>query len=457
MQNSEILVPLGYCIIAISAIAIVVPILRRTGDALTFWNIFLLGGITFTGIGCLEVYYGNFDWPQLQWFQPSRKEVQIFVAGTILFYASLFASFYLLAKPIDSFGARFLNKWPPPSLALTLSVVALALSLTVGALAFKNVFYLGALFSNLSHKAVVFAVVFSFYHWYQNKRQLPMLGLFVGVFLYCALFAMVIFVGRRLLMSIVAAPLFCMYWLQWRYSSPKKIVLGMALAASIVFVATVFYSTFRHAREIYGMQGDRSFSSVVDRILAVKPSDAIDYVSNNTLHFFSQYCVHYSLLTIHLVNTKEVEVEPLNTILFLATYPVPRALWPAKPAGLGVRIVNDILHLNVPTNWGLGTMGHCWHEGGFLVAVLYGFLVVVVIRCFDQAMRRHPNNCFLIATLCAAAPHALAWARGDTVNMSAEILEAFAFAWVVALAARFIFGTERLPSPGRPFLQPMAR
>ena len=56
-----------------------------------------------------------------------------------------------------------------------------------------------------------------------------------------------------------------------------------------------------------------------------------------------------------------------------------------------VRRAADILRLNAHTNWGLGIVGHCWHEGGYFVVVFYGFLMVVIIRLMDDAMRRHPS------------------------------------------------------------------
>ena len=127
-------------------------------------------------------------------------------------------------------------------------------------------------------------------------------------------------------------------------------------------------------------------------------NDAINSVTKDTLHFFSQYTTHYSLLTIHLVESGEVEVEPLDTLKFLISYPIPRAIWPGKPNALGGRIVQDILRLPVATNWGLGFVAHSYQEGGYIVIVLYGFLAFVVIRLMDDALRRMPDNRFLIAT-----------------------------------------------------------
>jgi hypothetical protein len=153
--------------------------------------------------------------------------------------------------------------------------------------------------------------------------------------------------------------------------------------------------------------------------------------------------MHYSLLTIHLVERGDIEVEPLNTIKFLISYPIPRAIFPGKPDALGGRIVRDVLQLPVSTNWGLGFVAHGYQEGGYVVIVFYSFLVVVLIRVLDDAMRRQPDNRFLLATFCAGAPHVLGLIRGDISTMTVEILEAFAFVWIVGLSFRFVFGTER--------------
>lgn len=455
MQNSAPLLPLGWAVIVVSTLAIIIPVLRGKADAITFWNIFHVSCITFIGIGCLEVVYGEFHWEQLQWFQPSRNDVQILIIGTILFYITIFASYYLLAKPIRSVTGRFLNKWPPNSTTGTLLMVALALLVTVATMATTHVFYVGNLMLNISQKASVFAIVFTFCHWYQNKRQLPMLLLFLGLFVYLALFVMVTFVGRRLLMSIAIGPIVCMYWLKWRYAPPKTILAGMVVVGFFAFSVALFYSSFRHSGSIWGKQGERSFANVVKAIEATSVENMVDYFKTQSLHFFSQYTQHYSLLTIHLIEQREIEVQPLNTLKFLATYPIPRALWPGKPAALGGYIVKDVLRINADTNWGLGVVGHCWHEGGYLVVVLYGFLIVVVIRLMDDAMRRHPDNRFLIATFVAASPHVLAFTRGDTVTMSTEIMEAFAFAWLVGTAGRFMFGTDTRSSQTGTFPSPL--
>ena len=455
MQNSGPLVFLGLAIIATTAIAILVPYLRRTSDILSAWNIFLLGGSMFMGVGCLAVAYGDFHWPELQWFQPSQSDVRNYVLGAVTFYGTLYLCYFWFSWP-KRLVANFMNKWPPMSNSFLIFCVAVFVLLAFAALATHGIPILSSLFFNISHKAIVFGVVFTFCHWYQDKRKLPLLLLFLGMFAFAGLFAMVEFRGRRLLLSVAVAPLICMYWLHWRYLPPLKNVMRLGFATLLAFTVTVVYSSFRHFDAAPGEFSARTFGSTIQALKTVQLDKAFEYVRQNMFFYFSQYCTHYSLLTIQLVDNGQIEVEPLNTLAFLAAYPVPRVLWENKPQALGGRMVTEVLRLPYRTNWGLGIVGNCYHEGGLPVVVLYAVLMVLGIRVLDDALVRQPNNVFLLGILCTSAPHFAALIRGDPTNMSAEIIESFAFAWGLGLIGRFLFGTSvvtgttRVTPPGNP-------
>lgn len=441
MQNSEPLVPLGIAIIALTFGLIVIPYLRGKSDVLTAWNLLLLGGMMFIGIGCFEVAFGVFHWPELQWFQPSKRDISKFVIGTVCFYATLLFTYYYLKWP-RRVAAVFFNKWPPQSAGSLYFFLGLFLGLMLLAFLFKEVPIANALFGNVSHKAAVFATVFSFSFWYRNKVNVAALGLFLGIFGYALLFAMVTFIGRRLLLSVAITPLICMYWLKWRYRSPKFNLVWLGFAAFLALGVAAFYSTIRHA-SVTSSTHERSFSSIVQDIKGTSLDKAVAQVSIDWMHYVAQYTTHYSLLTIHLIDGGQAEVEPLNTLAFLATYPIPRMLFPGKPQSFGGRIVTDVLRLPYATNWGLGITGHGYQEGGIPTLILYAVLIVVLIRVLDDALVRQPTNVFLLGILCASSPHLVSITRGDTCNMSAEILESFFFAWGISLVGRFLFGTAQ--------------
>lgn len=452
MLHSEPLVPVGLAIIVISGLLILLPYLRGKSDMITFWNLMLLGGALFMGIGSLGVKYGRFHWKELQWFQPSRHDVLLFIAGAIAFYAVLFVTYYRLTWP-QKLASRVFQKWPPMSTALVFWIVGVCLALAVAALFTRHIVFVGTLLYNVSHKALVFAVVFSFCHWYRHKLQLPMLAMFLAVFLFAVLYAMVVFNGRRLLLSVVGAPLLCMYWLQWRYRSPKSNLIRLGVALSLAIFVAGFYSTFRHFSSSASFTSKRSFSTTIDAMKSSSLHRTVKALTDNMYYYFSEYCVHYSLLTIDLLDKHQIEVRPLESLKFLVAYPIPRAVWHDKPNVLGQSIVHDVLHMPYKTNWGLGIVGNGYREGGIPTIMLYAFLIVFGIRVMDDNLRRQPNNMFLLAILCAAAPHVVAWIRGEAIIMTIETGEAFAFAWLLGTTARFLFGTQRAPSqPGTPIV-----
>lgn len=458
MENSGPLVPLGLAIIALSLGAIVIPYLRGKSDALTAWNLMLLGGVVFTGLGCLEVAYGFFHWPELQWFQPTRQEVTKFILYTVLFYATIFLTYYVFKWP-RRLVAPFFNKWPRASDGWEFASIAMCLVLTAMTFVFGGVPILNSLFFNISHKAAVFAVVVSFSYWYRHRLNPVVLALFLGVFGYALLFSMVTFVGRRLLLSVAVSPLFCLYWLGWRYRSPKRNLLRLGIAGTVAFGVAAFYSSFRHY-SYTSVTHERSFASIMEKLRESSPEEIITVVSRDWLHYLSQYTVHYSLLTIHLVDSGQMEVQPLNTLAFVATYPIPRLLFPGKPAPTGIHIVTEVLRLPYITNWGLGIVGHAYNDGGIAVVILYGVLLVIMVRLLDDALARQPSNVYLISVLAITSPHFVSMIRGDPANMTAEILEAFFFAWGLSLLGRILVGTAtptRSPIPDNGARSPASR
>jgi hypothetical protein len=214
---------------------------------------------------------------------------------------------------------------------------------------------------------------------------------------------------------------------------------------------TAFYGTIRHYRSITG-EMDPTVSRLIESVKSTNTTRAMEQVTGNWLHFLSQYCVHYSLLTMQLVDEKAVPVEPLNSIAYVATYPIPRGIFPGKPTPLGgPRLVNETLRMPYPTNWGLGIVGNGYQEGGMIVIALYTFLATAACRIFDDALRRQPDNVFLLGMLCASMPHIMAWTRGEVCIMTTEVIEAVFFGLGLSILCRFAFGTvdssRRAPLP----------
>jgi hypothetical protein len=303
--------------------------------------------------------------------------------------------------------------------------------------------FLGPVLRNLSHKAAVFAVVFSFALWYRNKVNGIYLALAIGVFLSACLFAMLAYTGRRLLLSMAAGPILCVYFMTLRNWRPTRTMGALAIGTLAVFVAGLFYSSFRHYDKRGGRQ-ERTASGIVDQVKQLDTGEVVgNFLESNMLRYISQYAVFYALIVDDLVESNQITVQPLNTLKFIVSYPVPRRLWPNKPKTIGNQISTDILRVSRSVSWGVSIAGHGAYEGGMGVLMLYAFLAAFGLRFLSDPISAQPNNPYLIAILASAAPHVLAWPRGDIAIMSVETIECFVYAIALGVGGRILFGVDR--------------
>ena len=90
MENSDPFAWFGPLVIVVMGLFVLIPYLRGKSDLLTAWNILLISIALYnTGMGCLEVRYGEWTWPKLQWFQPTVGEIQWCILANSVFIAAL--------------------------------------------------------------------------------------------------------------------------------------------------------------------------------------------------------------------------------------------------------------------------------------------------------------------------------------------------------------------------------
>ena len=445
MQNSDPLVWYGIVVIVVMSGLIMIPYLRGKADLCTAWNLLLLGVIIFVGFGCLEVKYGDFSWPQLKWFQPTPALVNWCMLANTVFLATLVLSYYY--NPITPhITSRVLRKWPPITSGSMMFGLIFCVGLATASLVLKDVFFVGLVLSQLSHKALVCSAVFAIAIWWRTRTSLIWLSTFVVVLIWAMLFSMVVFAGRRLLLSVLMGPVLCVFWMSVRYWNIKRSMSLMAVATVFIFLAGVFYNSIRHFDQGKDAQ-KRTIGNMLKQVSSLKDRK-FEKVRENKLHYLGQWNVNYSLLAEHYVHTGELVPRPLNTLKFVLAYPIPRSVWPGKPIAIGEIMVHDIVRYKT-TNWGVGIAGHGIFEGGIPALILYAVLLSIGIRLFDDPMRAQPDNPYLISMLAAASPHIVSFPRGDMGTMTLESLECFLFAFMVSVATRFVYGTAR-GTPLRP-------
>jgi hypothetical protein len=441
MENCEPLAWYGAMVLVVTGGFILVPFLRGKSDLISAWNIFLVGVATFIGLGCLEAASSPIRFHGTQWFQPTRDEVHWYMAATTVFLVTLFLSHYF--DPLSrALAARSLNNWPPISTGLICYVLIVSLLIIVGYHAFGSITFIGQTLAKLNHKAIVFIPVFSFILWYRNKLNVLWFGLFAVAFLATLLLATLSGGGRRLPLSVLLGPVFVVYMAQLRHWRPTKSIVAMGVICIALLIAVMMYSSIRHAS--WGSAEGRTASALIESIKKIAEKDWLGRFVSNKLFFFSQQNVHYSLITDRFVRTGQLEPKPLNTLKFIAVYPIPRQIYPNKPRGLGEAILREAMRYP-RSSWGCGISGHAAYEGGLLVAALYAYLAAAGIRFIDDPLQRQPTNPFLLAVLVTSSTHILTWPRGDIFNMTVESAQSILFAVIIALGGRLLFGTERQP------------
>jgi hypothetical protein len=443
MDPVQSLIPYGYLVIAIMAGFVLIPHLRGKSDLLTAWNILLVGCAIFTGLGCLSAAYREFYWQQL-FFRPTPELVSWYLKYSAAFYIALFITYYY--NPVSvPLASRSLQKWPAFSLPLVLYVLAISFMIIMAAFAVGNrAGFIGPIARNLAHKAAVFSTVFAFALWYRDKRNAAYLALFLSVLVVASLYAMWVFVGRRLLLGVALGPIVYAYWVTVRYWRTRAIIAMMGAAAVAIFMIGSAYATFRHFS--YGVRGrERSIGNIVQQVRTLDVRGLIQTSFGQVLNL-PQQNVQYSMLVRRSIEQHVTAPKPLNTLALIVTYPIPRAFWAGKPRTIGDLMPKVVLRLGRRgLNWGVGPPGHGAFEGGIPALVLYAALVSFGIRFLDEPLKRQPSNPFLIAILASAAPHILGFARGDFFIMSIETIECFVFALFVGIGGRLLFGTERYP------------
>jgi hypothetical protein len=438
MDNSEPLFWSGLVVLVLSGSLVLIPYLRRGGSLLSSWNMMLVGLASFTALGCWEACTSPIiRFPGMDWFQPTKGEVSWFMTATTVFLAALIGTYYL--NPFKKLTDRTLNKWPPQSTSLYLWVIGGCLVVIVLApLTMRSVF-VGRVMLQLSHKAIIFATVFSFLLWMRQKMNPAWLGLFIVTFLAALMLAMLAGATRRLFLSVFLGPVVVVYMTYVRHWRPSRALIAISLAAVTLLSINFIYNSFRRV----GMRGgpERSATTLLERARNID-SSWLQTLSSDTFRMMAQSNVQYALFVKRSVDSGRLEAKPLNTLLFVLSYPIPRAIWPDKPSVIGLVITHEVVGAR-RANWGVNVIGHAAYEGGTLVAALYGFLAAVGLRFLDDPFLRQPTNPFLMAAFAAAAPHIVGWPRGDIGVMTTEFAECFLFVVILGISARLVFGTDK--------------
>src|SRR4051794_21336929 len=312
MPNTDPLVWFGFVVIALTGLFIVVPFLRGKSDLLTSWNTLLLGTAIFVGLAAIEAnVVPQLPYQELNWFQPTEKEVSWFMWACSAFIAALLLAYYYNG-PAKRFAQRRFAKWPELTTPVTFFILACCSVVMFLSLIFRHVVFLGPLFFNLGLVCAPAISVFSFALWYKKRINLAWLLLFLALFSGVSIYAMVVSGGRRLLMSVFLGPVLVAYGVNVKYWGKGKILLKLALSGILVTGVGAVYSKFRYYSAV---AKERSAKGIVSQMKDLrKQGDFFSALGKGPLRYFAQDTAHYSLLLERYMAQGALTPAPLNTL-----------------------------------------------------------------------------------------------------------------------------------------------
>jgi len=135
----------------------------------------------------------------------------------------------------------------------------------------------------------------------------------------------------------------------------------------------------------------------------------------------------------------------LYTLQATGWFFLPRAVWPDKPAGLGIQIprmagMRRVGGLNV----GAGMVGHAMAEGGVYALIVYAMLLGIGIKFVDSLILQK-NSVYYTVPLAASLGNVFATCRGEVNYFIDLTIISLVSAFIVTFVlGRLFFGFKRI-------------
>lgn len=398
--------------------------IQRRQELLSIRTFFLLGFIYFYSTAGI-LYASGFGEAA-----PSHGQTTL-AAGMILFLAAYFVG--------EWFGraGRGLAKYVPstpinpssPALLVTISVLIV--------IAFGSLIFARDQFTIFKLLIFEFRVPFAATavglatYFLLAKRFNPFAwSVFFMVLAVAAVTTLAATAGRRGVLSVLLAIFWMWYYFRLRFNTRAVIAAKVAIPAAVGMFLLLGYSSVRHQIDT----GEATAGTRAQQMLQVITNPRINVdamVANlnqdtpyNTVFIMEHYPDYF---------TKDF----LEGALYVIVHPIPRALWPDKPQGLGVDIQKQ---MRAQANLAPGIIGHGWAEAQWIGIIYYGLFFGFLVRVLDEAVRRNLSNPFVIAVLGCYLGNVFALTRGDTPLFFVHLFAGSAAVFFLLFMLRLLFG-----------------
>lgn len=384
-------------------------------------NIFLVGFTIFQSLS-----FGSWlvldDYATLPVRIPAASGFIALLSGSI--FLSLFLFFYkrnLRKKTLRSLAKyNASGSFDLISLSITALVVGYLLRFVL-----VYVPVLGVLTGQLAGGAFSFACGIAAWNYGKNKLNPASLIFLVVVVGFSVLAVSLGSFGRRdALNSLLITGIVLLHLRKGIAGQLGRSLLRPAIYSIVPLIPLTLLSSIRDAS-----RRDLSLSELITTLVQV-PVDRFQESFNS---FFFQDCGPCTMFLIEKFLNNPFRFDFLHSLHYLVVHPVPRALYPQKPLGLGFTMASDAGIRNVAEifNYGPGVIGHAFNDLVFLALPLYAFLLAKLISWLDRNASGNASKPIPFVLLMGCAPaQMLAMARGE--------LGLFVFNFTAALAGAYL-------------------
>lgn len=375
---------------------------RGTVGLFTMRNFFALGFLMFQTVSATWSLVTDDYGGDLYVADPVGSGLVFCVMCTI--FLAIFHWAYMGGWFVKGIAARLNPTFPIPTTSSLLAVAAILILLAVLCrYVLVYIPYIGILTSMFSTGLMPAAAAVIVWAWMPQALN-PIVTLISAPLLLFTLFTSVYQTfGRRDLVSVLAACIWAAYHGHWKHRGPAFMIKRLAVlgTAGVVLVAA-----YTGAREKTTTE-----TSATELITKIGDSDLwygiFSMASGQAAGGISMY----------LIETRP-SIFPYDTFhsaIYFLTNPVPRALWEGKPEALGFAMVKQagIKRKAEEFNLGPGLMGHIWNDNPFLAMVPYAIFLGLMARGFDQIVRLHGFNPFLVVPCGVMIGEIIALPRGE--------------------------------------------
>lgn len=239
--------------------------------------------------------------------------------------------------------------------------------------------------------------------------------------------------GRREILGLLFSVVWGLYHERWRFLSVAWLLPRIGLATLALSAVLLVYSSSR----VGGGSVDRSLGQQIERMLTIDPR-AVE--ENIVAALSGQFAGGISML-IFDNRWHSGGYDPLHSLVYFLTLPIPRDLWEGKPEGLGLIVVREagLSGVSAEHTWGPGLVGHLAHDIVFIALPVYALLLAWVFRYMDARTRWSEHDPVSIALFGSALGQMVAMPRGDIGLFAFNLVAAFSGVWVFGRLVATVF------------------